>query len=246
VLPTRILNAVTYPLDDAHLAVSHAVAESIPRRLNGDLRVVIHGVFPERIRGHLEHRDEVRAELGVGPDEVLVGTVANYRAQKGYADLLKAARRVLDSDASARFVAIGRGPLEREIRARHRALELGERFILTGYREDAVRVLAACDTFTLASLYEGGPVALMEALALGLPVVATLVGGVPEIMSDGVEGMLVPPARPDLLADAITELVRDPGRRAAMGSAAAERGKELDIRKATRAVERTYREMVHQ
>jgi glycosyltransferase involved in cell wall biosynthesis len=243
VLPTRALNALTSRLDDARIAVSRAVVDSIPAALNGDVRVIVHGVPVGEVRAHLESRDEVRSQLGVRPDEVLLGTVANYRPQKGYFDLLRAARRVIDAAVPVRFVALGRGPLDEQIRTEHQRLGLGDRFHLAGYREDAVRVLAGCDGFVLASLFEGLPVAVMEALALGLPVVATAVGGIPECVRDGVEGLLVPPSRPDLLAEAVIDLARDPGRRARMGEAASERARRFDVGRAAREVEAIYREV---
>jgi glycosyltransferase involved in cell wall biosynthesis len=95
----------------------------------------------------------------------------------------------------------------------------------------------------LASHYEGYPIAIMEALAVGLPIVATSVGGVPEGVRDGVEGLLVPPKRPDLLAEAIEALVADPARRAAMAVAAAERGRGYDIESAVARTEQIYRDI---
>jgi len=204
---------------------------------------VVHGVRLERVREAHGHRHELRAELGVSPDEVLVGTIANFRSQKGYPDLLEAARRVLAAAASARFVAVGQGARETEIRRLHASFGFDDRFRLLGYREDAASVLAACDVFVLASLYEGLPLALMEALALGLPVVATAVGGVPEWVSHGVEGLLVPPARPDLLADALINVVDDPKLRRRLADGAALRGEQLDIRIAARRIEGIYREV---
>jgi L-malate glycosyltransferase len=242
--PTRALNRLTYRLDDANLAVSRTVTDSIPPRLRAEVRVVIQGIFPERVRDQLRHRDEVRAELGIGPDEVVVGTVAHFRPQKGYPILLGAARRVVDSGLPVRFVAVGRGPQEADIRAIHSRLGLGDRFLLTGFREDATRVMAAFDVFVLASHYEGLPLALMEALVLGVPVVATRVGGIPEGVTDGQEGLLVPPSRPDLLAHAIETLVSDPDLRARMSEAAADRGRAFDIRGSARTVEALYREVV--
>ena len=244
VRPTRILNRLTYGLDDATLAVSRTVADSILPRLRRRVSVVVQGIFPERVRDQLRFRDEVRAELGVGPDETLVGTVAHFRAQKGYPVLLEAARRVVDSGLPVRFVAVGRGPQEAELRAIHARLGLSDRFLLTGFREDATRVMAAFDLFVLASDYEGLPLALMEALVLGVPVVATRVGGIPEGVTDGVEGLLVPPSRADLLAHAIETLARDPELRARMSQAAANRGRTFDIRGSARTVEVLYREVV--
>ena len=240
VFPTRVLNAITFPLDDVHLAVSDDVRRSVPFRLRPRVQTVVHGTAVDAARAVRSQRTEVRAELGFGPDDVVVGTVANFRAQKGYPDLLAAVRIVADRVPRLHVVAVGQGPLEAEIRARHAELGLGDRFRFLGYRDDALRVLAACDIFTLASLYEGYPVALMEALAVGLPVVATAVGGVPDAVRQDVEGIVVPPSRPDLLAAALEELAIDPARRERMAAAALERGLQYDIVHAVRHIEATY------
>ena len=143
----------------------------------------------------------MRAELGIGPDEVVVGTIANFRRPEGLPEPARDRRALLvDRGWPGRIVAVGQGPLEAEMRALHDRLGLGDRVLLLGQRDDAVRVLAACDVFTMASDNEGLPVALMEALALGLPVAATAVGGIPEAVTDGVEGLLVPPSQPEALA----------------------------------------------
>lgn len=191
-------------------------------------------------RSYRSERAEARAELGAGDGDVVVATVANLRSQKGYADLLVAARMVLDRSLPVRFVAVGRGPLADELRQRCDALGLGDRFRFLGSRDDAVHVLAGCDLFVLASHHEGGPLAVLEALATGLPVVATRVGVVPDVVTDGVEGRLVPTHRPDLLAAAIGELVVDGGRRTTMAAAALARSEELDIGQTVRRVEELY------
>jgi glycosyltransferase involved in cell wall biosynthesis len=185
----------------------------------------------------------MRAELDLQPSEIVIGTVANYREQKDYPTLLEAAADVIGRGLLVRFVAVGQGPLHDAIHARHEALGLGDRFLLLGYRADAVRVLAACDVFCLASRWEGLPVALMEALVLGLPVVATAVGGVAEAVTDGREGLLVAPGRPRELADALARVVTDARLRASLARAASERGASFDITRATRRIEARYREM---
>ena len=239
-LPTRWANAATYPLDDYRFVVSQTAFESIPVRLRDRTEVLVHGVDLDDVRGHASARDRVRAELGVSPDETLVVTVANLREHKDYPTLLAAAQRVEDSGAPVRFVAVGQGPLESSLRAEIRRLVLEGSFQLLGYRPDAVDVIAAGDIFSLSSLAEGYPVALMEALALGKPVVATAVGGIPEAVREGVEGLLVPPARPDLLAEAILTLAGDGNRRAALGRAASERSGMFDIRRAANRHEEVY------
>jgi glycosyltransferase involved in cell wall biosynthesis len=242
--PTRVLNGLTYPLDDVDLAVSTEVHDTIWPRLRDRTEVVVHGVLLDAVRAQLASRDDARAELGLRPDEIVVGTVANFRAQKDYPNLLAAAKLLLDRGWPGRIVAVGQGPLESEMRALHDRLGLGERVILLGQRADAVRVLAACDIFTMASDNEGLPVALMEALALGLPVAATAVGGIPEAVTDGVEGLLVPPKQPAALADAIMTITNDDERRAAMAAAARIAGQRFDIRFAVARIEAIYRELM--
>lgn len=242
--PTRILNGLTYPLDDADLAVSVEVHETIWSHLRARTEVVVHGVLLDRVRAALGERTATRAELGLAPGEPVVGTIANFRAQKDYPNLLATARLLLDRGWPGRIVAVGQGPLEAEMRARHEQLDLGDRVLLLGRRDDAVRVLAACDVFTMASDNEGLPVALMEALALGLPVAATAVGGIPGAVTDGVEGLLVPPKDPAALADAIATITADATLRTAMAGAARRAGERFDIRIAARRIEQLYRDLV--
>jgi glycosyltransferase involved in cell wall biosynthesis len=98
--------------------------------------------------------------------------------------------------------------------------------------------------FVLASAFEGLSLALLEAMVLGLPVVATAVGGIPECVTHGVEGLLVPPDRPALLAEALGTLINDPERRAAMGRAARKRAEDFDVARATREIESLYERLV--
>jgi glycosyltransferase involved in cell wall biosynthesis len=240
----RWADRLTCWADDAHMAVSQAVLASLPARLRRRTEVVLHGIDVEGIRELRASRDEVRKELGLRADGTIVGTVANLRAIKGNAELFAAARMVLDEEPDIRFVTVGQGPQEQELRALHAELGLGDGLRMLGHRTDAVRVMGACDLFCLASRREGLPVALMEALALGLPVVATHVGGIPEVVTDGVEGRLVPPRDPRALADAVLALARDERRRAEMATAAAARGDQLSVTTAVRRTEAVYRELV--
>jgi glycosyltransferase involved in cell wall biosynthesis len=242
-MPTRLLNAATFRLDDEHIAVSPAVASSIPGHLRAHTRVVEHGIFVDRVRILRGDRDDVRAELGVGPDEVLITTVANLRRQKGYPALLRAARLVLESRPNVRFAAVGQGPLEGELRRLHEDLGLGRRFRFLGYREDAARVVAGSDLFVLTSLYEGLPLALMEALALRVPVVATDVAGIRDAVQDGHDAMLVPPGRPAELASALLRVLGNAELRDRLAERGAAEVHRFDIRRAAEQIEGTYREI---
>jgi glycosyltransferase involved in cell wall biosynthesis len=242
--PTRLLNGLTAPLDAHHWAVSEQVKDTVwPSRRDG-YEVLIHGIDPGAVRPGPGVRGRVRHELGVADDEVLSLTVANLRRNKDYPTLLRAARLALDAEPRLRFAAVGQGPLVEEVAALHAALGLGDRFLLLGFRRDVHDLMAAADLFTLASAHEGLPVAVMEAFANGLPVLATAVGGLPQQVTDAVHGLLVPPGRPESLADALVTLARDPDLRARMGAAALARAADYDIRGAVRAQERVYAALV--
>ena len=242
-LATRLANAATYPLDDYRLVVSEEALSSIPRLLRARSEVLVHGIDLDGARSRSVRRDDVRAELGVGDGEVLVVTVANLREHKDYPTLLAAARLVARSGLPVRFAAAGQGPLEGTVRSEVSRLGLGGSFSLLGYRADALDVLAAADVFCLSSRAEGYPVALMEALALGRPVVATAVGGVAHAVRSGVEGVLVPPSSPEALAAALIEVADDPARREAMGRAAAERAVLFDVARAAERHAELYEEL---
>jgi glycosyltransferase involved in cell wall biosynthesis len=240
---TRGLNRLTFRLDDVDLSVSTDVRDTMPPRLAASVEVLEHGVVVDELREQVTNRDEVRAEFGILPEEVVFGTVANFRREKAYEVMLEAARLAVASGLPLRFVSVGQGPLEQQMRALHSRLGLGDRFQILGYREDAVRVMTAFDVFTLSSRHEGLPVSLMEALAIGLPVVATAAGGVPGAISEDVEGVLVPIDDPASLAAAYVDLTGDAPRRAAMAEAAAKRAADFDIRVAARRLEQIYAEV---
>jgi glycosyltransferase involved in cell wall biosynthesis len=216
----------------------------MPESLKSRTRVVRYGIDAAEIRRNAPDRGAVRRSLGIADDEILVGTVANLRATKGYPDLLRAAAATTPEAGNVKFVAVGRGPLEPDLRALRDELGLGARFEFLGFRPDAVELMTAFDIFCLPSHHEGLPIALMEALALGLPVVATRVGGVEELVSDGCEAVLVEPRQPDALAAALLALVRDPERRAAMAQRARTRGDALDAISTVKTIEAVYCEVV--
>ncbi len=236
--PTRLLNSWTMRGDAADVAVSDLVRDTVPDRLADRTEVVVHGVDPAAVQAQRD-RDGVRAELGIAPDEIVFGTVANFRAQKDYPNLLAAAVVLRDRGARVRIVAVGQGPLEAEMRAEHARLGLAGRVDLLGERADAVRVMSGCDAFVLASNNEGLPVAVMEALALGLPVVGTAVGGMAEAV-DATNGVLVPARDPEALAAAMQALAEDGPRRAELAAGAARSSARFDIARAVTRLEEIY------
>lgn len=239
-LPTRAVNAATAFMDSFRFAVSEEVRATVARPWRGCTETLVHGLLLDDVEAARGRRAEIRQEMGITDGQVMVCTVANFRAQKGYPDLLRAARSVVDTNPDVRFVVVGQGPEEPAIRRDHARLGLQDHMVLTGYREDALAVLAASDLFVLASLHEGFPVAVMEALAVGVPVIATRVGGIPDAVGHGREGLLVPPGHPDRLADAVLALARDEPRRRDMAAAARAAGTRFDIRQAEQRMEEVY------
>ena len=237
---TRRANQATFGLNDATIAVSDEVRDSMAERARDGVQVVIHGIDIEAGAALGAERQATRAALGIAADEFLVVTVANLRASKGYPDLFAAAAAVIAQRPSARFVIVGQGPLEDELQSRLAELHLGDRLQLLGYRSDAARITAAADLFVMASHHEGLPVAIMEAFAAGVPVVATNVGGLRQAVEPDVSGLLVPAHRPDLLAAAIVALADDPEGRANLAAGARSAAPRFSAERSAREIEAVY------
>lgn len=159
----------------------------------------------------------VRREFQIPSGTPLIGTVANMATEKGYPDLLEAAQLILQKSPEARFLFVGFGPREGEIRERAQKIAGHEQIIFTGARTDIPNLIGAMDVFVLASVIEGFPNVLLEALAMAKPVVATEVGGIPELIESGRNGILVPPRDGRALAEAVLSLFKNPEGARAMG-----------------------------
>jgi glycosyltransferase involved in cell wall biosynthesis len=245
---TRLANMLTFSRNDHVFTVSDQVRASIrlPRPFRpskeGTIETLYHGPDPAGITGW--RPDGVRAELGVDDNAPLVGTVSNLRPEKGHRFLVAATAIVQRTIPDVRLVLVGHGPELSAIRHQIERLHLHETVVVTGFRDDAQRLISAFDVFALPSVHEGLSIALVEALALGKPVVACRAGGVPEVVRHGEHGFLVDPGDVQGLARGITMLLKDADLRARLGEAGVRRAATFDIRKAVRRMEEVYEELL--
>jgi glycosyltransferase involved in cell wall biosynthesis len=163
--------------------------------------------------------NELRRELSIPEDTLLVGIVARLVPIKNHVCFLEAARRVVDQFDKVRFLIIGDGELRDVLEQKARDLQIESRVVFMGFQHNLEKIYAGLDIVTLSSFNEGLPVALIEAMAAGKPVISTDVGGVRDLILDGLNGLLVPSNEPQSLADAILYLLRKPERRRMMGAA---------------------------
>jgi glycosyltransferase involved in cell wall biosynthesis len=235
------------------IPVSESLAEELIRlRVSRTrIRVVPNGITLPRTTS-AEDRAATRASLGVAPDEYLVGMVANFRPRKGAETLIAAVGLLASKGLALKLVLVGE-PFREPGRDYGRELEqyaaekgIGARTTLTGFRADTDRLMASFDLFVLPSLFgEGLPMVLLEAMAVGLPVVTTPTEGIAEVVKDGVNGLLVPPGESEALATAMRSLAENSARAAALGRAAQQTVCDAyTTDRMAAGIERVYKELV--
>ena len=208
------------------LSVSSRLAERMSRDIGYPLdriQVIRNGVDLNRFKP--EHRAEARASFGLDANQIAIGSVGRLVPVKDQATLLRALALLRLAGFSFTGLLAGAGPLHGELLSLAAALNL-DNVRLLGNRNDVHQVLGALDVFVLSSLSEGLSNTIQEAMATGLPVVATHVGGADELVDDQHTGLLVPPGDPRALAEAIAGLVRDPARRHRLAQAGYERAQQ--------------------
>jgi glycosyltransferase involved in cell wall biosynthesis len=207
--PVQVVNRLTYGRNRQVTAVSEAVADSIAGYPGPRAEVVSNGVS---VTVEPAAPAAARRELGIDATTPLVVHVGNIRPHKGHANLVETAVHLTSLVPSVRIVSIGGEKNEgdlRRVRGLAAAAGVADRLAFLGRREDALAFVAAADVFANPSDFEGLPVAVLEAMALRRPVVATAVGGVPAIVQPDVSGVLVPPRDPRALAEGIAALIHD-------------------------------------
>lgn len=189
-------------------------------------------------------REEIRGSFGLSPDSILVGTVGRIEHVKGTAHFVDAAREICSTDGRAKFIIAGEGSQRAALEEKVRSWGLENRIVFLGWRDDVAEFLAALDIFVLPSLNEAVGLSLIEAQASGVAVIATRVGGIPEIVTDGVTGLMVNPSSSDEIACAIKTLVNDPAKRESLAQAAiASLEDRFSVTKMISATENLYRDL---
>lgn len=176
------------------------------------------GVDLARFRSSLPSR-AIRADLGLSAGDFVVGTVGFVRYEKGMHYLIDAAGLVLSQHPDVKFVIVGEGPEEKNLKRKIEAMGLSQSIVFTGFRTDIPELLVSMDVFVLSSIEEGLPQTLTQAMAMQRPVVATDVGSVREVVQHGTTGLLVPAKDAAALAESITVLIQDEALREALGRA---------------------------
>lgn len=242
-----------YPLDKRALvrfprliAVSGTIRSELLRRGVRSERVttILNGIDPQAFRRDPAREPQVRSALGLEPDDVVIGAVGRLEPQKRFDRLLEVFAALRKNRSNLRLLLVGEGSARGELEALARRLGVEEDCRILGHRADVADLHHAFDLFVQSSDYEGTPNVVLEAMALGTPVVATAAGGTAELIEDGVEGLIVPPGDPVRLQEAIERALAD--REATLRRAAAARTRiegPLSFTSRMRAVERIYDEL---
>lgn len=208
------------------------------------VEVIYNGIDLERFHPFIKEK-EVRDEFGLSQEALLVGTVGRLDWYKAHQYLLQAAKKVVEVISDIHFLIIGDGDCRGKLEDLKKKLRLNKNLIFTGNRKDIPRILSNLDLFVLSSVSEGFGRSVAEAMACEVPVVATKVGGIPEVVEDGVSGCLVPSKDPAALAEVIINLLKDREKAKAMGQAGRRRVEELfSIQRNVKKTEQLYEKIL--
>ena len=215
------------------------ISDGIP----GNKIVTIHSGVDLQKHHQVAVPTNFRSNWQIPADAIIVGTIAAFVGHKDYPTLLKSAALVLKKKQNVRFMAVGEGVLLPEMKKMAQQLGISERFVFCGFQKEVGVFLKSFDIFVISSRKEGLGTSVIDALAIGLPIIGTRTGGIPEMVEDGVNGLLVDPQNPDLLAEAILTLIDDRSLRDEMSSRAKDSAKQFSIEQTVEKNIALYREI---
>ena len=242
------LNRSTSRWTDRIICVSKAVATFVESEIgiSSNKTVVIpNGIGVEDLQSE-QSNQMIRSKLGLMDEKIIIGTVARLDPVKKL-DVLIQSISVTNDQESSVYVIVGEGPERKSLEVLIAELGLTDRIFLVGHQDDAKSWISAFNIFVLSSQWEGMPNVLLEAMAAGKPVVATRVGGIPEVVVEGETGLLVPPGDPGALANAISEMLSDPDRAKRMGEVGRQRViDQFDIKTTVKLTEALYDQLLEE
>ena len=218
----RIMNRILSKITDKIVAVSENVKEDIIRYDSIDpskIEVIPNGIDVERFNPE-KNTTDIRKEFSLEEDDIVIGFIGRIVPAKGLEYLLNALPYLKEEFKSIKLLIVGEGSLVEELKARAKKNNIFDNILFTGRRRDIPEILASINIFVMPSIAEGLPNALLEAMAMGKPIVTTEVGGIPEIVKNGFNGLLVPPRDTLSLSKAIKELISNDRLAAKLGQAA--------------------------
>ncbi|HKB08521.1 MAG TPA: glycosyltransferase [Candidatus Polarisedimenticolia bacterium] len=249
--PHRLAERITAPLSDVVTTCSEAVRREALAMFGmrpGRVRTLRNAIEIPDAAPDAAARERVRRDLGASTDDLLVGTLGRLdEPKKGLAVFLAAARLLTRELPRVRFAIVGDGPARSGLEERAAREGVSHCTVFPGLRRDVSEVMRAFDLFVLPSLWEGFGITLLEAMAVGTPIVASRVGGIPEVVEDGVTGLLVRPGDAPALAAACAQILRNRQRAEQMSRAGMDRVRsEFEIERLVREIEELYGELLGQ
>ncbi len=245
----KVADRILAPHTDLAIAVSESTGEFTTRArlMPAERTKVVYLGAPLDEFARLRSADEIaqaRRELGLAPGTVAVGTITRLMPSKGNQYLVEAAPAILAKHPDVRIFVVGEGELQQDLETQARALNLGDRFVFSGFKRDVAAALSAFDVVVFPSLWEGTPLTVFETLAMGKPIVATDADGLLDVLRDRKDALIVPKADAGALAAAVSELLENKALAEALGREAMQTGRRYDIAAFVRKMERLY-ELLH-
>jgi glycosyltransferase involved in cell wall biosynthesis len=246
----KVADRILAPHTDLAIAVSESTGEftSRARLMPVERTKVVYLGAPLDEFARPRSAEEIaaaRQALGIEPGTIAIGTVTRLMPSKGNQYLVAAAPAILQKHPTARIFIVGEGELQAELEAQARALNLGDRLVFSGFQRDVAAVLSALDFLVFPSLWEGTPLTVFEALAMGKPIVATDADGLLDVLTHGKDALVVPKTDAAALATGVSTLIEQPAVASALAAEARKTGARYDIAAFVRKMERLY-DLLHE